>query len=134
MENVLKQAEQLAEAILDSEIFIKMRLAERAAMSDETAGNLIAAYAEQRKVVENLLAASDMDHATLALEGEKLEEAQKAMDDNTLIKAMRDTNDEFTRMMQQVNKIIRFVVTGESDEEDGCSGSCESCGGSCHCN
>lgn len=134
MENVLKQAEQLAEAILDSEVFIKMRLAERAAMSDETATNLITAYAEQRKVVENLLAASDMDHAALAEEGQKLEDAQKAMDDNTLIKAMRGTNDEFTQMMQQVNKIIRFVVTGESDEEESCSGSCESCGGSCHCN
>lgn len=134
MENVLKQAEQLAEAILDSEIYIKMRLAERAAMSDENAANLIAAYAEQRKAVENLLAASDMNHAALADEGKKLEDAQKAMDDNTLIKAMRSANDDFTRMMQQVNQIIRFVVTGESEEEEGCSGSCESCGGGCHCN
>ena len=36
-------------------------------------------------------------------------------------------------MMKKVNSIIKYVVTGESDEEaHGCSGSCESCGGCGH--
>lgn len=134
MENVLNQAEQLAEAILESEEFIKMRLAEQAAMRDEGAIQLIEAYSSQRQEVENLLASSDMDHDALAQAGTKLEDAQKAMDENTLIQNMRSANDTFNNMMQQVNKIIKFVVTGESDEEDSCSGSCSSCGGSCHCN
>ncbi|MDD3920844.1 MAG: YlbF family regulator [Eubacteriales bacterium] len=140
MEKVLNQAEQLAEAILESDEYIAMRLAERAALKDEAATNLITAYSEQRKEVENLLASSDMDHSALAEAGAKLEEAQKAMDENDLIKSMREANDVFNTMMQQVNKLIRFVVTGESDEEEGCS--CDSCGGSCgdgcgegcHCN
>jgi hypothetical protein len=44
---------------------------------------------------------------------------------------MRDTNRAFTDMMQQVNKIIKYVVTGEMEQDEGCSGSCGSCGG-CH--
>jgi cell fate (sporulation/competence/biofilm development) regulator YlbF (YheA/YmcA/DUF963 family) len=134
MENVLNQAEQLAEAILDSEEYIKMRIAEQASMNDEEATRLIADYSQQRKAVENILAQSDMDHSALAAAGEKLEAAQKAMEDNGKIKTMREANDTFNHMMQQVNKIIKFVVTGEQDEEDGCSscsGSCSSCGG-CH--
>ena len=135
MENVLNHAEQLAESILDSEEFIKMRLAEQAAMRDEAATQLITDYSERRKEVENLLATSDMDHSALAEAGKRLEDAQKAMEENEKIIAMREANDAFNQMMQQVNKIIKLVVTGESDEEEdgcsSCSGSCESCGG-CH--
>jgi len=141
MENVLNQAEQLAEAILESEEYIKMRLAEQAAMRDEEAAELISAYAERRTEVENLLAKSDLNHTELAEAGAKLEEAQQAMEAHPMIKEMREANDVFTTMMKQVNKIIKFVVTGENEDEedDECSGSCDSCGscggcgGSCGC-
>lgn len=131
MENVLNQAEQLAEAILESEVYIKMRIAEQAAMRDEEAAGLIAEYSQRRSDVETLLASNDLDHNALAEAGEKLEAAEKAVDDNMLIKVMRDTNSAFADMMQQVNKIIKYVVTGEMEQEEGCSGSCGSCGG-CH--
>ncbi|NLI21123.1 MAG: YlbF family regulator [Clostridiales bacterium] len=134
MEQVLNQAEQLAEAILESEEFIKMRLAEQAAMRDETAAQLISEYSERRAEVENLLAASDMDHDALSVASAKLDETQKAIDENPMIRTMRDTNAVFAEMMQQVNKIIKLVVTGEGEEEeeDCCSGSCGSCGGCGH--
>jgi cell fate (sporulation/competence/biofilm development) regulator YlbF (YheA/YmcA/DUF963 family) len=131
MENVLNQAEQLAEAILESEIYIKMRIAEQAAMRDEEAAGLIAEYSQRRSDVESLLASNDLDHTALTEAGETLEAAEKAVDSNMLIKVMRDTNRAFTDMMQQVNKIIKYVVTGEMEQDEGCSGSCGSCGG-CH--
>ena len=43
MEKVLNQAEMLAEAILESEEYINMRLSEQAAMRDTEATGLIAA-------------------------------------------------------------------------------------------
>lgn len=132
MENVLNQAEQLAEAILESEEYIKMRIAEQAAMRDEEASGLIAEYSQCRAAVENVLAMSDLDHQALAEAGAKLEAAEKAVDENMLIKVMRETNSVFSDMMKQVNKIIKYVVTGEMEQEEGCSGSCSSCGGGCH--
>ena len=132
MENVLNQAEQLAEAILESEEYIKMRIAEQAAMRDEEASGLIAEYSQCRAAVENVLAMSDLDHQALAEAGAKLEAAEKAVDENMLIKVMRETNSVFSDMMKQVNKIIKYVVTGEMEQEEGCSGSCSNCGGVCH--
>ena len=134
MENVLNQAEQLAEAILDSEEFIKMRLAEQAALKDVEANRLMDEYTQKRHTVESLLASSALDHGALEEAGTALETAQKAMEENGKIKAMRETNAAFTDMMKQVNKIIKFVVTGESEEEEACScgscaGGCDSCGG-----
>ena len=132
MENVLHQAEQLAEAILESEEFIKMRLSEQAAMRDASAAGLIAEYSERRTQVENLLASNDVYHDALAQAAAKLEATQKAIDENTMLQTMQDANAAFTHMMQQVNRIIKLVVTGEEEEDhDGCSGSCEGCGGSC---
>jgi len=133
MEKVLNAAEMLAEAILESEEYIAMRLAEQAAMRDEKATMLIAAYTEKRQAVENLLADANMDHGALAKAGEELQNVEHAIDENEVRNKMRETNETFNNMMKKVNSIIRYVVTGEEEEEHshGCSGSCHSCSG-CH--
>lgn len=131
MEKVLNQAEQLAEAILESEEYIAMRLAEQAAMKDEKATQLVAAYNEKRQAVEALLADANMDHGALAKAGEELQNVEHAIDENEVLTKMRQTNDAFSEMMKKVNAIIRYVVTGEEEHEEGCTGSCHTCGG-CH--
>lgn len=122
----------MAEAILESEEYIAMRLAEQAAMKDEKATLLIAAYSEKRQNVENLLADANMDHGALAKAGEELENVEHALDENEVITRMRQTNEAFSEMMKKVNAIIKYVVTGESAEEGGCGGSCEGCSGCGH--
>lgn len=133
MENVFSQAEQLAEAILGSEVFIKMRLSEEAAMNDEEATQLISNYSERRAMVEGILSASKMDPEALTKANERLKEAEAAVDENVKIKAMRSSSTDFNNMMQQVNRIIKQVVTGEDTQSGGgCSGgSCSSCSGGC---
>jgi len=131
MEKVLNQAEMLAEAILESEEYISMRLAEQAAMRDETATQLIAAYSEKRQAIESLLADANMDHGALATAGQELQDVERQIDACEVLNKMRETNDAFNAMMKKVNSIIRYVVTGEEEQEEGCSGSCSSCSG-CH--
>lgn len=131
MEKVLNQAEMLAEAILESEEYIAMRLAEQAATHDENATQLIAAYTEKRQAVESLLADANMDHAALAKAGQELQDVEHAIDECEVLSKMRQTNDAFNAMMKKVNAIIRYVVTGEEEQQEGCTGSCSSCSG-CH--
>ena len=131
MEKVLNQAEMLAEAILESQEYISMRLAEQAAMRDEEATQLIASYSEKRQAVESLLADANMDHGALSKAGEELQNVEHAIDENEVLNRMRAANEAFTAMMQKVNSIIRYVVTGEEEHEEGCTGSCHSCSG-CH--
>jgi len=131
MEKVLNQAEMLAEAILESEEYIAMRLAEQAAMRDENATQLIAAYSEKRQAVESLLADANMDHGALAKAGQELQDVERAIDECEILTKMRESNDSFNAMMKKVNSIIRYVVTGEEEQEEGCTGSCSTCSG-CH--
>ena len=131
MEKVLNQAEMLAEAILESQEYITMRLAEQAAMHDEEATQLIASYSEKRQAVESLLADANMDHGALAKAGQELQDVERAIDACEVLTKMRESNDAFNAMMKKVNAIIRYVVTGEEEQEEGCTGSCHSCSG-CH--
>ena len=118
---------------MESEEYITMRLSEQAAMKDEHATRLVAEYSEKREDVERILADANMDHGALAQAGETLQEAEYAIDNNELLKKMRDSREAFSDMMKKVNAIIKYVVTGEEEEEEahGCSGSCEGCGGGC---
>jgi cell fate (sporulation/competence/biofilm development) regulator YlbF (YheA/YmcA/DUF963 family) len=133
MKRVLEQAEQLAESILDSDEFISMRLKEQAVTKDEEATRLIADFIEKRQRVEKLLSDNNLDQGELVTAGDEMDAAQKKMNDCTLIQAMQSARAEFTNMMNKVNALIRFVVTGETEQpQSGCSGSCEGCSGCEH--
>ncbi len=137
MQNVMNKAQELAEAILNSETCQRMKAAEIRLNSDEEATRAIAAFMEKRSAVENILASNNLDHDALAKAGKAMEEAEKAMNECALVKELQQSRKEFSTMMENVNRILRLVITGETDEEEGCSGDCGSCGscstcGGCH--
>lgn len=136
MREVMQKAQELAEAIVESSVYQRMHAAELQVNKDEEAVKAVATFVEKRQAVENVLAQSDMDHEQLARVGEEMEEAEKRLNEVPLVKEMQEARKEFTQMMENVNRILRLVVTGETDDGcsgdcSGCSGGCESCGG-CH--
>ena len=134
LNNVMQRAQALAEAILESEIYQGMKVAENRYMHDEEALSLTEAVNEKRNAVQELLTANDMDHAALAMAGEELEEAEEAMNACAAVHELQDARRAFTAMMDNVNRILRLVITGETGDEDtgsGCSGNCSGCAG-CH--
>ncbi len=136
MQNVLEQAQKLGEAILDSEIYQRMHKAELHVTTDEAASKAIAELIEKRQAVEHILADNNMDHEALAKAGEEMEAAEKRMNEVPLVKELQEARGEFSQMMENVNRLLRLIITGETGDEDGhnhsgCTGSCSSCGG-CH--
>lgn len=134
MEKVLKQAQVLGEYILESEAYTNMKQAELAVTKDETCTKMIMELAEMRQKVEDILTSNEMDHEKLAEAGKELEDMDAKVNELPLIKAMQEARGQFSYMMDNVNQIIRFVITGETGEahEGGCSGSCASCSGCNH--
>lgn len=129
MREVMQKAQELAEAIVESSIYQRMHAAELQVNKDEEAVKAVAEFVEKRQAVETVLAQSDMDHELLARAGEEMEEAEKRLNEVPLVKEMQEARREFTQMMENVNRILRLVVTGETD--DGCSGDCSGCSGGC---
>ena len=131
MKNVMDRAQALAEAIVESEVYQNMHKAEQAMMQNEEANKVVADFMEKRQAVEALLASNELDHDALSAASVEMEAAEKALNANEDIAALQNDRRDFTNMMDNVNRILRLVITGEPDEPHTCSGSCSSCSG-CH--
>lgn len=130
MREVMMKAQALAEAILQSEVYKTMHDLEDQVTKDEAATALIAAYMEKRSNVELLLRSPEFDAEKVAAAGQELQDAEQAMEACTMVKDMREAQQSFQEMMDNVNRILRLVITGEvEDAAGGCSGNCASCGG-----
>ena len=130
MHEVMMKAQALAEAISQSEVYKKMHDLEEQVTKDETATALISAYMEKRQNVELLLRSPEFDAEKVAAAGQELQDAEHAMDNCAMVKDMREAQQSFQEMMDNVNRILRLVITGEvEDSAGGCTGNCASCGG-----
>ena len=129
MDKVLLQAELLGEAILQSEEYISMRLAEQAVLDNNDAQKLIQDYSETKDAFQKELSKKPLNNDAITKAGDAVKALEEKIAGNALINLMRDKGDAYSDMMQQVNNVIGRIVNGEP--EGGCSGSCASCGGSC---
>ena len=133
MRNVMIKAQELAEAILDSEIYTRMKKQENDVKRDPGAGAALSDMIEKRSRVENILSSANMDPNELAEASREMEEAEQRMNDNEMIKTLKEYRKDFQTMMDNVNRILRLVITGETEDENGgsagCSGNCSGCSG-----
>ena len=129
----MNKAQELAEAILDSECYKTMKKTEAEMRRDPDAAALLGDMIEKRNRVEEILASADMDPNELAEASRAMEDAEKRMNENIKIIELKDKRRDFQTMMDNVNKILRLVITGEVEDENrgmtACSGDCSACGG-----
>ena len=132
MKEVMMCAQKLAEAILNSDVYQHMHTLEEQVTQDEDATKAIAAYMEKRTAVEQAMRKPDIDPSQLAEAAQELEDVQQAMNDCPIIRDMRDAQKKYQDMMDNVNRILRLVVTGETEDDkgiqptSGCTGNCAS--------
>ena len=132
MREVMNKAQELAEAILDSDVYQKMKDQENAVRKDPEAAKAMGDMIEKRQRVENVLSSANMDPNELAQASKEMEEAEQRMNGNAMIKELKDRRKDFQTMMDNVNKILRLVITGQVEDESGaagCSGNCSGCSG-----
>ena len=134
MRNVMMKAQELAEAILDSEVYTRMKQQENDVKRDPGAGAALSDMIEKRSRVESILSSANMDPNELAEASREMEEAEQRMNDNEMIRTLKEYRKDFQTMMDNVNRILRLVITGETEDENGrssCGGNCSGCSG-CH--
>lgn len=133
MRQVMIKTQELAEAILDSEIYQKMKKQEKAVTEDPDAAKALGDMIEKRNRVENILSSNNMDPTELAEASKEMEEAEENMNSNPKIKVLKEYRKDFQTMMDNINRILRLVITGETEDENdqgnGCSGHCSGCSG-----
>ena len=132
MRTVMMKAQELAEAILDSEVYTRMKQQENDVKRDPGAGAALSDMIEKRGKVEDILSSANMDANELAEASREMEEAEQRMNDNEMIRTLKEYRKDFQTMMDNVNRILRLVITGETEDENGrssCGGNCSGCSG-----
>ena len=82
-------------------------------------------------MLEQLMQTGTASREEFAAAGKAYADAQTALDENELVQQMREAQEKYNDLMGNVNRILRLVVTGETEDEGGCSGNCAGCAG-CH--
>ncbi len=140
MSEVFVKTRELAEAIMRSEEYLNMKSAEDIALQNEEAAGIMAQYMERQQELEAVMMKGDPDVESMNRISGEMEALQKKLQETPDIANLTLARNAFTNLINQVNQVLRFTITGEMGEEaddcesagtSGCTGSCASCRG-CH--
>ena len=133
MREVMQKAQELAEAIVASDLYTRMKNLEEEVQDDEQAAQAMENMIAKRKKVEDVLSTRNMQQADLTRASAEMAQAEREMNENEKIQALKAARKDFSEMMNNVNRILRLVITGEVREDDftagGCGGNCAGCSG-----
>jgi len=131
MEKVIECARALGMAIVESDVYQNMQVTEAAAMSNEEVSAAMARFIELKQLIGDEMSKENADPVLLSEYGREMDELQQKLNDMQVVDAMTSARQRFSEMMNQVNQVLEFIITGETKAQGGCSGNCSSCGG-CH--
>ena len=131
MSKVTECARALGEAIVASEEYKNMQITENAAMSDPAVADAMARYMEVKNTLGEVMCQPDADANLISQYGQEMDEIQQQLTAMPAVDAMTTARQKFSEMMNHVNSVLEFIITGELPQQGGCSGNCSGCSG-CH--
>ena len=131
MSKITDCARALGEAIVASEEYKNMQVTEAAAMSDPAVTEAMARYMELKNKLGEVMSSPDADADTISTLGREMDEVQQKLTAMPAVDAMTTARQQFSEVMNQVNRVLEYIITGELPQQGGCSGNCSGCSG-CH--
>lgn len=116
MSQVLSKAQELAQAISDSDELVKLRDAAELLDADETANEVLKSFQEKQNVI-NRAARSGLEMPPEQME--ELKGMQGRIQEIPSVQKFAAAQNDFNNLMNQVNNIIAAAVTGEDPEKMG---------------
>ncbi len=131
MSKVTECARALGEAIVASEEYKNMQVAEQAAMADSAVADAMSRYLELKEELGDLMCQSEPDPEKMTEISQQMDDVQRQLNAMPAVESMTSSRQQFSELMNQVNRILEFIITGELPQSGGCSGNCSGCSG-CH--
>ncbi len=123
-------AAELGKAIKADPRLDAMEKAKTAYDNDPKIQAYLVEFDAQQKALQLEGAKEDADKALIASIQGRTDELYRLIMQNESFAALSDAQQAVNELMEQVNNIITFNITGELPSS--CTGNCSSCGGSCH--
>ena len=130
MNEIFEKTRELGEALLRSEEYKNVKIAENRAMANQDAADTVSKFLELRGQMEQLMSAPEKDWNEVQQVSEQIDACRQRMDAIEDLIALNKARTEFDGVINQINAVLHFIVTGEmSNTEEGCTGSCATCHG-----
>ncbi len=130
MQDIMDKAKELGIMIAESEEFKAYKLAEANQLDDKEAVELMMEYHTTRENLTKKASNPDITKEEFEVIQNEAKAAFEKIMNNKSIAAYVDAQQNFSNLMNKINGILGYYVSGK-DSEGGCSGSCSTCGG-CH--
>ena len=131
MDAVFQKTRELGQALMESDAYLNMKAAEDRAMQNEEAARVMGDFLEKRQQLQGLMQSENPDPGAMKRISDEMDAAQERLQMMDDIVALTEARNEFNALIGQINQVLQFIVTGEMQQPEGCSGSCASCPG-CH--
>ena len=99
-------------------------------MKNEEAARLMSEMLERRGSIQEAMQQTNPDPAVLKRLSDEMDEIQEKLQMMDDIVELTQARGEFNGLINQVNQVLQFIVTGRMDDGD-CAGDCSACSG-CH--
>lgn len=132
MQNIIiEKAQELGKLIAESEVRKAAVLATDKMNNDEVAVKLLAEYNEKRRVETEKLRGTEPTKEELENFKNTMQEEFAKIMKNDVIASYVAANKELDMLVEQVNAVLAYYISGEEQHNSGCSGNCSGCS-SCH--
>ena len=131
MNQVFLKTRELGDAIMQSEEYKAMKVAEDRAMANSEAATAMSQYMEARQNIEALLEKDNPDPEALKKLSAEMDQTQERLSLIDDVQALTEARENFSNLIEQVNQVLKFIITGQMTEpKSGCGGGCSGgCGG-----
>ena len=128
---VLEKTRELGESLVNSEEYTAMKDAQTAMETDAATSTLLKQLSELEADIRLTMEKPELSELFLQSKMDRYQKMQKEANDNELVKAYQAAATSFQQLMNQVNSVINFCLTGEAVDPDaaegGCTGNCATC-------
>ena len=128
---IIEKAQELGSMIAESEERDRVAKAGDAMNANPEAVELLNTYNTNRKAATEKLRGTNPTKEELEEYKAYVQAEFEKIAANKLIAEYIEASRDFDNMVQQVNAVLSYFITGQESAEGGCGGNCSSCN-SCH--
>jgi cell fate (sporulation/competence/biofilm development) regulator YlbF (YheA/YmcA/DUF963 family) len=128
-QDIFEKARELGALLRDSDQFVAMRKAEESANGNDTLLSLSQEYESLRSQMQALTIEDEPDYDKIGEVSKAMDEVQAKLNGEPAMKALRVTSEQFSMLMNLVNRELQGVLAPETLQQSACGGSCASCAG-----
>ncbi|MEF9972720.1 MAG: YlbF family regulator [Clostridia bacterium] len=132
MDVVFQKTRELGEALMQSAAYQQMRAAETKALRNEQASLIMGKYLGCKRQVQDMLIDENPDTVVLKKLSDDMDGYQAQLQTIDDITQLTEARQGFSTLIEEVNKVLKYMIAGGMTDDDECEGDCETCGGACH--